>query len=160
MTSKPNTLRAVTIKLENISLNPEKSGWRSLSEKRIGELLSIFKGGQWGQTVSSGIQLLPVQDSDGKTLVDDGCSSVAALVRLRDEHQRLGTDPEDEAVLEIFKNGLANVPVVDYPDNWDRSLRRAWNVGKHDEESNTVRWSTVADKLNVAMDIQADRKAG
>ena len=138
MTLKPTTLKTVTIKLESISLDQEHSGWRPVSEKRINELKAIFKGGQWGQTVSSGIQLLPVQDSDG-TLLDDGYSTVSALVSLRDEHVRLGTDPEDEALKEIFKNALTNVPVVDYPDTWDKSLRRAWNVGKHDEESQSVR---------------------
>ena len=44
MSLKPTTVRDVTIKLESISLNPERSGWRSLSEKRIGELES---GNTW-----------------------------------------------------------------------------------------------------------------
>ena len=150
MSLKPTTLNAVTIPLESISLDPEHSGWRPVSEKRINELKDMFKGGQWAQTVSSGIQLLPVKDCHGNTLLDDGYSTVSALVSLRDEHVRLGTDPEDEALKEIFKNGLTNVPVVNYPDNSDRSIRRAWNLGKHDEESNTVRWSTIADKIDVA----------
>ena len=118
---------------------------------RIDQLKIVFKAGQWGQSVTSGIQLLPVQDSDG-TLLDDGYSSVAALVDIRDEHKRLGTEPEDESLKEIFQNGLTNVPVVDYLDNQDKTLRFAWNVGKHDEESNTVRWSTIADKIGVAQD--------
>ena len=151
MTSKPKILRTVTIKVDNISLS-ENSGWRAASTARIDELVSIFKAGQWGQSVSSGIQLLPVQDSDGKTLLDDGYSSVAALLQISEEYKRLGTDPEDESLKEIFTNGLTNVPVVNYPDNLDKSLRRAWNVGKHDEESNTVRWATIADKIGVAKD--------
>ena len=150
MSAKPKNLRTVTIKLEKISLG-ENSGWRKPSKVRIDQLKIVFKAGQWGQSVTSGIQLLPVQDSDG-TLLDDGYSSVAALVDIRDEHKRLGTEPEDESLKEIFQNGLTNVPVVDYLDNQDKTLRFAWNVGKHDEESNTVRWSTIADKIGVAQD--------
>ena len=51
-----------------------------------------------------------------------------------------------------MRDGLTNIPGVTYPDNEDRALRRAWNGGKHDEEVNTVRWSTIADKINVAKD--------
>ena len=39
--------------------------------------------------------------------------------------------------------------VVGYTDDDDMDVRFAWNVAKHDEENNTVRWSTVGDKIGV-----------
>ena len=41
---------------------------------------------------------------------------------------------------------------VKYIDDTDRSSRRDWNVGKHDEEVNKTRWSSVALKVKVAKD--------
>ena len=46
MTLKPTTLKTVTIKLESISLDPDHSGWRPVSEKRIDGLKAIFRAGQ------------------------------------------------------------------------------------------------------------------
>ena len=40
--------------------------------------------------------------------------------------------------------------VVAYTDNDDCEAREAWNTAKHDEESNTVRWSTLHQKLATA----------
>ena len=47
-----------------------------------------------------------------------------------------------------FQTGL-NVRVVAY-QNDDRESREAWNTAKHDEESNTVRWSTLYQKVSTA----------
>ena len=57
----------------------------------------------------------------------------------------------DEQLKDIFKNGL-RVSFVTYPDNHCRRTRAAWNIGKHDEESNTVRWSSPGQKISIAAD--------
>ncbi len=79
-------------------------------EREAPELVSIFKAGQWGQSVLSGIQVLPVQDGDGCTLLDGGFSSVAALKQIRDEHATAETVPDDPALKKIFSDGMENVP--------------------------------------------------
>ena len=43
--------------------------------------------------------------------------------------------------------------MVKYQDDDDVATRRAWNVGKHDEECNTTRWSSVAMKVQIAKDM-------
>eukprot|EP00974_Lingulodinium_polyedra_P010341 993013-Lingulodinium_polyedra.AAC.1 len=48
----------------------------------------------------------------------------------------------DPHFLTSFEHGL-QVTVVAYTDNDDVCSRRAWNAGKHDEESNTARRSSV-----------------
>ena len=41
--------------------------------------------------------------------------------------------------------------VVKYADNNDRDVREAWNVAKHDEKSNKVRWSSLFQKLRTVL---------
>ena len=95
--------------------------------------------------------MLSAEDVDGRTLIDDGCSTVVALLQLREEH-RAGNTVTDQAIVSVFEQGL-RVTVVEYQDNDDMATRRSWNVGKHDEEGgNTVRWSSVHMKILVAKD--------
>ena len=54
-----------------------------------------------------------------------------------------------DSLVQVFRAGL-QCRVVQYADNDDRDERSAWNTAKHDEESNTVRWSTLHQKLNTA----------
>ena len=138
--------------LEKLSLG-ERSGWRNRSTKRVGELRTTFADGQFGQSVACGVQVLPVEDADGASLIDDGVSTVQALVELKAAHAE-GKLTTDTQLLAIFEQGL-QVTVVQYPDNDDLIARRAWNTGKHDEESNTVRWSSVYMKIMVAKDAYA-----
>ena len=46
-----------------------------------------------------------------------------------------------ECLASVFRTGL-HVRVVAY-SNDDRESREAWNTAKHDEERNSVRWSTL-----------------
>ena len=129
------------IPLEKLNLG-ERSGWRNRSTKRVGrELCTTFADDQFGQSVACGVQVLPVEDADGRSLIDDGCSTVQALVELKAAHAE-GKLITDAQLLAIFEQGL-QVTVVTYPDNDDLVARRAWNAGKHDEERNTVRWARL-----------------
>lgn len=150
MAQKPAFVKNALMPLSLFSLS-ERSGWRSVSEARIAQLADIFRAGQFGQSVACAVQVLDAEDADGKALIDDGVSTVTALLRLQDEHER-GMEVSDAALQAVFKDGL-RVTVVSYQDNADLGTRRAWNVGKHDEEANTVRWSSVHLKIVVAKDL-------
>ena len=45
--------------------------------------------------------------------------------------------------------------MLTYTDNHNLQVRRAWSIGKHDEESNSVRWSSTGQKITIAMDFYA-----
>jgi len=79
---------------------------------------------------------------------------VSALQGLKESHTKKEAIIEDPTLLNTFEQGL-RVAVVTYADNDDMTLRRAWNVGKHDEENNTVRWSSVHLRITVAKEMHA-----
>ena len=110
-------MRNALVELENPSLG-ERSGWRNKSTKRVGELRTIFADGQFGQSVACVVQVLPLEDADGASIIDDGVSTVQARVELKAAHTE-GKVITDAQLLAIFKQGL-QVTVVEYPDNDDR----------------------------------------
>ena len=126
MSQKPRFVQNALLPLEKMSLG-ERSGWRNRSAKRVAELRTIFADGQFGQSVACGVQVLPVTDADGASLIDDGVSTVQALVELKAAHAE-GKPITDEQLLAIFTQGL-HVVVVAYPDSDDMVVRRAWNTG-------------------------------
>ena len=81
--------------------------------------------------------MLPIEDANGAQLIDDGVSTVQALVELKAAHAE-GKLITDAQLLAIFDQGL-QVTVVTYPDNDDLVARCAWNAGKHDED----RWARL-----------------
>ena len=85
MSQKPRFVQNALLPLEKLSLG-ERSGWRNRSTKRVGELRTTFADGQFGQSVACGVQVLPVEDADGRSLIDDGCSTVQALEELKAAH--------------------------------------------------------------------------
>ena len=156
MSHRPKFVKNALIPLEQISLR-ERSGWRSRSSSRVQQLADIFAAGQFGMGVTCGVQVLPLEDVDGASIIDDGVSTVQALVDLKKAYKDKLLEVTDPQLLAIFDQGL-QVTVVTYSDNEDQLSRRAWNTGKHDEENNTVRWSSVHMKISVALD--AWRTAG
>ena len=156
MSHKPKFVKNALIPLEKLSLR-ERSGWRNRSSSRVQQLADIFAAGQFGLSVTCCVQVLPLEDVDGASIIDDGVSTVQALVDLKASYTDKRLEVTDAQLLAIFNQGL-QVTVVTYSDNEDMLSRRAWNTGKHDEESNTVRWSSVHMKISVALD--AYRTAG
>ena len=117
-----------------------------------GGVEKLFADGQFGLSVACGVQVLPVEDVDGASIIDDGVSTVQALVDLKKAQEESNFSLiTDDHLIAIFGQGL-QVTVVTYSDNDDMCARRAWNTGKHDEENNTVRWSSVYMKIMVAKD--------
>ena len=104
--------------------------------------------------VACGVQILEKENASGQKIIDDGVSTVAALKKCRDWWE---ADPDatpqgevwSESMVQVFRAGL-QCRVVAYADSDDLEARSAWNTAKHDEESNTVRWSTLHQKLNTA----------
>jgi len=90
MSLKPTFVKNALLPLEQISLE-ERSGWRPRSDKRIEQLAELFRAGQFGVSCACGVQLLSAEDINGKYLIDDGYSTVAALEKLRAEQQEAPT---------------------------------------------------------------------
>ncbi|CAE7467364.1 unnamed protein product [Symbiodinium sp. CCMP2592] len=126
------------IAIREISLDEHRSGWREPDSVRIKELVKEFREGRYGQALFRNIRLLqckgkPMQDDALKWLLDDGYSSVAALVQVHEEWVKLGepsvatsstTSEATEAdgivfnamLLDVLKNGIV-CDVVQYPSD-------------------------------------------
>ena len=129
MTDKPVFVQNANVSLEKLSLG-EQSGWRNASPSRVQELMQLFVAGQFGQGTQSGVQILGIQDVDGGTIIDDGISTVDALMQMKarawdDKAKNLvietlqeiatelkalglgdGTAIRDQQIIDIFQTGL------------------------------------------------------
>ena len=105
-------------------------------------------------SVTCDVQVLDAESTDNKKLVDDGLATVCALLKCFEAWEaKSGTTPDGDPwpanLIDVFSLGLS-VKVVKYPEDEDREARFRWNVAKHDVENNTVRWSTLWQKITVA----------
>jgi hypothetical protein len=148
----PQFIHNSVVPVLSLDVDDKNSGLRDPCPERIAELTQLFLDGGFGISGTRGIQILDTESSNGKKLVDDGVSTVTALqqcFKRRDEHPNCPTtdgEPWSLRLIDIFLNGLS-CTVVKYADNIDRDVREAWNVARHGEESNKVRWSSVFQKL-------------
>ena len=99
------------------------------------------------------VQLMEAESTDNKKLVDDGLTTVSALLQCRaarnaNPDATPSGDPWPANLLNIFKVGLS-VRVAKYADDGDKDTQFRWNVAKHGVENNTVRWSTAWQKITV-----------
>ena len=147
---RPEVLRNAIVDLRSLSVDDPQTGWRAPCQERVAALTADFKAGNFGLTVACGVAILDKEGKGGKKLVDDGLSTVMALLAC----QAFFTGkPDVEAphnLEDIFNLGLV-AKVVEYIDNDNRDARECWNVARHDEESFTVRWSSVSQKVNSAL---------
>ncbi len=149
----PTFVRNGLFPLSALSVDESNTGWREKSAQRIAELVETFLMGNFGLTVTCGVQVLETESATGKKLVDDGVSTVSALLQCQEihtassEHTPCG-QAWPSSLLDVFSKGLP-CRVVTYADNDDREARESWNVAKHDEEGNSVRWSSLWQKLNI-----------
>lgn len=146
----PKFLRNAVVDLDSLSVEDPQTGWRTSCAERVAALTAEFKSGNFGLTVACGVTILEKEGKDGKKLIDDGVSTVMALVACR---AFFAGKPDVEVphnLADIFDLGLA-VKVIAYSDDDDREARECWNVARHDEESFTVRWSSVSQKINSAL---------
>ena len=101
-------------------------------------------------------------EEDGKKIIDDGLSTVSALMSLYELWKTDSTNkpdgiPWDSLLRDTFTQGLL-VKIVKYPDDGDRDVREAYNVMKHDQESLNVSFASVYSKINVC--VKAFKKYG
>ena len=76
----PVFVRNALIELEALCVSAGVSGWRDPSPERIKELAVIFMGGGFGLTVMCGGAQILEKEHDGKKIIDDGFSTVSALL--------------------------------------------------------------------------------
>ena len=153
----PTFVRHQLIHLEHLCSSGPATGWRDSDQERVNVLAKIFFEGLYGLGVfaSVAVQIMDKEDPCGHKIIDDGVSTVEALKMCAKQY---ATNPDctpngdawQETLLSVFRIGLL-VRVVRYSDNDDRELREAWNTAKHDEESNTIRWSTLHQKLETVL---------
>ena len=130
----PKFLRNAIIGLDCLSVDDPNTGWRTTCQERVAALTADFKAGNFGLTVACGVTILDKEGNDGKKLIDDGVSTVMALLACQ---AFFAGQPDVEVphnLADIFDNGLT-VKVVEYSDNDDREARECWNVARNDEES-------------------------
>jgi hypothetical protein len=145
----PQFIHNSVVPVLSLDMEDKNSGWRDPCPERVAELTKIFLDGGFGLSVLCGIQILDTASSSGKKLVDDGVSTVAALQhcfkRCEENPDSPTTDGEPWSLrlVDIFKLGVSCAVVKYAADNNDRDVHEAWNVAKHDEESNKVRWSSL-----------------
>ena len=75
----PKGVRMERIQLTLIDTESEHTGWRKPNKERQETLKNIFLGGQYGLSVSNGVQILEKESGLGQKIIDDGVSTVAAL---------------------------------------------------------------------------------
>jgi hypothetical protein len=156
VTAGPTYVRSCVAVLGDLCVTGGQTGWRTGLQSRVDELAAKFQGGEFGQSCACGVSILNVEVG-GQKLIDDGVSTVTALnVCFTAWQLNKNTTPSGDAwdpqLLSIFTDGLY-VKVVSYADDADRDARELWNVVKHDEEGNTVRWSSVFQKISIPCKI-------
>ena len=75
----PIGVRHQRIHLHRIDTESKRTGWRKPNKERQETLKNIFLGGQYGLSVSNGVQILEKESGLGQKIIDDGVSTVAAL---------------------------------------------------------------------------------
>ncbi|MCP4240445.1 MAG: hypothetical protein GY772_07750, partial [bacterium] len=80
----------------------------------------------------------------------DGLSTVMALLACQ-AYFAGEPQPEAECPKNIAFTAGPQVKVIKYEDDDDREVRECWNIARHDQESFTVRWSWLHQKIAAAM---------
>ena len=147
---QPDLLRNTVMQLDSLEVDDPKTGWRDTSEARVKELKTTFLGGAFGLSVCCGVTVLEKESANGKKLIDDGVSTIKALLECRAFFADNPSEVPPKSLTDIFKLGLG-VRVIVYPDDDDREARECWNIARHDEESNQIRWSSLAQKIGTVL---------
>jgi hypothetical protein len=146
----PKFVRNDVFSLNSLEIADKNTGWREPSSERVDELTATFSEGGCGISVICDIRVLDTKSVAGHRLVDDGVSTIRALVRCWHCFQAFPNSsrgkPWSPYLVHIFTNGLPCM-VVKYSDDNDRALREAWNIARHDSQANTCRPSSFFQKF-------------
>ena len=80
----PQFKRHALVKLEDINEDSSQTGHRPKDIEFIATLKAKFLYGEFGRTVTCGVQILD-EEEFGRKLIDDGLSTVCALLQIQDE---------------------------------------------------------------------------
>ena len=158
MRAGPQRLMSWTIPVMELSVS-DASGWRPQQPSVIAHYVASFPE-QYGRTITGGATLASrdlhgntAVDQDGRFIIDDGKSTVAALQTLqlqwnavdREHMLSSGLCP---ALVEVLVTGLP-VTMVLYEDS-SPVHRMAWHVGTHDEDANRFLQSSIPKRSHCA----------
>ena len=115
----PSFVRQTLLRLDQVSVVEDVSGWRSIDPERVKELAEAFQRGEFGMTVTCDVQVMDAESADNQKLVDDGVSTICALRQCQELwQQNKTTTPEGHPwspnLVEVFSLGLA-VKVCEVP---------------------------------------------
>ena len=155
----PKPMAGSSRRVRLLDLSP-CSGWRGEQPSVISHFVGEFPE-TYGQSITCGIKVLCndsefktyTRDASNKIIVDDGRSSVAALLQLQ---ARVDAQPDvlDTFCLHLQEVLTLGVPVTPlfYEDN-STTYRTLWNTACHTEENNKYLAATVADHVKAVTSV-------
>ena len=163
MPVKPVVGPSIIMPLAGLSVDPS-SGWRKAQDSVIRHFVTSFQE-SFGQSILGGVKVLSADrafkeyrlDPSGKVLIDDGLSTVMALLRLESLVVSGTLLPENlcEPLQAALKNGIPVTPI--YYQNDDQLSRLTWQTAAHGEENNRFLSSTLSDLMRVIQGISVTR---
>ncbi len=162
MAPKPVAGPSVRMPLDKISVTAEESGWRPVQPCVVAHFEALFPS-SFGQSVLGGVKVQAAdtsfsklcEDGEGRVLLDDGRSTVAALKALKARVDD-GSLPLDDLCLhlrDVFNEGLMVTPV--YYESGGSLFRVVWNTACHSEENNKYLGSTIVDHIDCVKRVAA-----
>ena len=157
----PTVTKTIRVQISEISIEDD-SGWRSLDEHRVSQLVKRFKDGEFGMGVLTIPSLRMDQEdrhllaSDGFYKISNGKSVVAALQRLHSEWSVTEMDDSSVgswamgALLTAFTEGI-RMDLLKFQDD-DDDVNRAWWALQHDEDLLCLKKTSLSDKIKVYSD--------
>ena len=115
-------------------------------KKRILALKAEFMSGNFGASLFARPQVVHGgMDADGLALIDDGLSTVSALLEIKHDVAKgvISDDAVPCNVKAILENGL-EMDLMEYTDPLDRSQRIRWQAMRHDQDSSRCRFTTLS----------------
>ena len=88
-------------------------------------------------------------DLDGKTMPEDGRSTIIAILELWAEYEKEGDESWCPKLRQVFTNGVEGRPVT-YPKDDSLPARRVYQAGRHSEENNKFAHTDVYTLVLVA----------
>ena len=154
---KPMAGNSRRVKVEDLS---PCTGWRDAQPGVVAHFVAVFPD-TYGQSITGGIKVLSsdsefklcARDSSQKIIIDDGRSTVAALLELK------ARVDADEAVLDSFCLHLREVMIMGVPvtplfyEDSSAIFRTVWNTSCHTEENNKYLAATIADHVKAVTSV-------
>ena len=134
----------------------EESGWRSLNDDRVAELLKEFLDGHYGMNVLKDPMVRaaagePKRSADYKVVLADGKHKVVALQRalaIYEDAEKCEDYEWSDKLVEVFADG-PNVTLMEFKED-DTDILLAYQTAAHDEAANQACWSDLKDFATVA----------